>query len=170
MTDMMMARPQAPAPMLPATGRVPASAAFLRSHLLRTSWGKDVVGVPVAWSQRWVLDACEAELAWATADWKRISPDFNGLDHEAWQLAELDRLPHERAAAKVLNCRRHLVTPESEARKHWQFIRAGRNEAVPAFNRYLAEVRRLRPVFAEFIAEYRAAREAVDAVASTASA
>ncbi|CAN5197968.1 hypothetical protein BH10PSE6_BH10PSE6_38640 [soil metagenome] len=57
-----------------------------------------------------LVETCRAELAWSVADWIRLSG--TGANHDARydgpHPAEPHRLPHERAAATVLNVWGHL--------------------------------------------------------------
>ena len=54
-----------------------------------------------------LVETCRAELEWAVAEWRLLAgdPDYRGAGphpSEQW------RLPHERAAARVVNCHLHL--------------------------------------------------------------
>ena len=53
------------------------------------------------------MENCRAELEWAVAEWRRLAgdPDHRGPGPHP---AEDWRLPHERAAARVVNCHLHL--------------------------------------------------------------
>ncbi len=64
-------------------------------------------------SRRWLVETCRAELEWERADWRRLGGvDNDGLGahpSEAW------RLPHEVAAARLVNCHLHVAV---EAVRH----------------------------------------------------
>lgn len=88
-----------PAPLGPQ--RQPASAAFVARRLAAIAWH----GAPTA--RAWLVETCRAELEWAVAEWRRLAGDPDVLPSgphpsESW------RLPHERAAARVVNCHLHL--------------------------------------------------------------
>ncbi len=52
----------------------------------------------------WLAALCRAELAWAAHDWRMQNPDTDDGSGWSWGTppAELDRLPHEEAAAEIL--------------------------------------------------------------------
>jgi hypothetical protein len=90
-----------PSPALQAVRRKPAPPSFVARRLACIAWGR-------APSQRlWLVETCRAELEWAVAEWRLLAddPDDRGPGphpSEEW------RLPHERAAARVVNCHLHL--------------------------------------------------------------
>jgi hypothetical protein len=81
---------------MPLMHRRPADRAFLR---------RDVGPALEAGTRPWLIALCRAELAWAAHDWRRCNPDAD--DGSAWSWGapppELERLPHEAAAAGILN-------------------------------------------------------------------
>ena len=88
--------------------RRPASPIFLARRLAAIAW----FGPPPAPGSRpWLVETCRAELAWALADWRLLTgtveePAANrsGGPHPS----EAHRLPHEVAAARVVNCHLHV--------------------------------------------------------------
>ncbi len=93
-----------PSPASPARRR-PADPAFLARRLAAIAWFE-----PPSPRLR-LVETCRAELEWAVAEWRWLSsdPDDRGPGRnwgphpsEAW------RLPHEHAAARVVNCHLHL--------------------------------------------------------------
>jgi hypothetical protein len=90
---------------LPARQRRPADAAFIARRLAAIDWRE-----PPSPRAR-LVETCRAELEWAVAEWRWLASDpddrARGRDwgphpSESW------RLPHERAAARVVNCHLHL--------------------------------------------------------------
>ena len=103
----------------PAVATQPRQAAlpgFLARRLLR------MTTPPLPGTRAHLVETCRAELDWSVADWKRINPYWNGWDHEAADMAEAHRLPHERAAARLVNAHGHLDTIEHCARRVLQRI------------------------------------------------
>jgi hypothetical protein len=91
--------PSSPSP----ARRRPADPAFLARRLAAIAWYE-----PPS-PRLWLVETCRAELEWAVAEWRWLSsdPDDRGWGwgphpSEAW------RLPHEQAAARVVNCHLHL--------------------------------------------------------------
>jgi len=58
------------------------------------------------------VETCRAELEWAVAEWRLLAGDpDNGRSYDRVSgphPSEEGRLPHERAAARVVNCHLHL--------------------------------------------------------------
>jgi hypothetical protein len=58
------------------------------------------------------VETCRAELEWAVAEWRLLAGDPDSgrsYDrHSGPHPSEEGRLPHERAAARVVNCHLHL--------------------------------------------------------------
>jgi hypothetical protein len=116
------------------------------------------------------IEACRAELAWARGDVIFIAGELGlAIDPEsrdAIPLHELTRLPHERAAATVLNVWGHLQPIESRARDCRRCLnaqrRAGWTDRTAGSARdlrwHLAERRKLKPIFAAAVANYRRLR------------
>ena len=93
-----------PSPASPAR-RQPADAAFLARRLAAIAWLD-----PPSPRLR-LVEACRAELEWAVAEWRWLSSDPEEQDRgRGWgpHPSEAWRLPHERAAARVVNCHLHL--------------------------------------------------------------
>ena len=93
--------------------RFPASADFLARRLRAIGWR----GTPPREGSRgWLVARCRAELEWAEADWRRLGGDAIELPpprprpgrHAASHPAEQYRLPHEAAAARLVNCHLHV--------------------------------------------------------------
>ena len=83
--------------------RQPADPAFIARRLALVSW-------PAGRAPRlrdWLAEACRTELDWAETEWRRLSGE---RFHSAWgaHTAETWHLPHERAAARLLNCHYHV--------------------------------------------------------------
>ena len=90
-----------PSPAPQALRRQPAPPSFVARRLACIAWR----GAPR--SRAWLVETCRAELEWAVAEWRLLTgdPDHRGPGlhpSEEW------RLPHERAAARVVNCHLHL--------------------------------------------------------------
>jgi hypothetical protein len=114
-----------------------------------------------------VVEACRAELAWSQADVAAIAAGLKlPIDPDsrsAIPLHERTRLPHEHAAARVLNAWGHLHPLEARARACWTRLhrqrRAGWTDRAAGSARdlrwYLAERRRQKPLFAAAVAIYR---------------
>lgn len=169
-----------------ALNRQAALPGFLARSILRIDW---LDGVPDPWSLRWVIETCRAELAWSVANWRKLNPDWRGFDHEAVALSEPWRLPHERAAAKVLNAWGHVHLPTGEwhevkARLRAQLkAAADTRQSLPYRLQWLkrgadtrSELddcrdrrRKAWPALLEAIAEYRAARAEIDGLAKEAA-
>ena len=140
--------------------------------------------MPAPWSGRWVIVTCRAELAWAEAEWRQLDP-LTPVDRRAMgpHPAEAYRLPHEQAAARVLNAWDHLHPTTTLARnaksKLKLALKAGRDmtqgqayrdswaEGVVEMRAELAlyRNRRHRPLqdFIAAIAAYRAQRALIGA-------
>lgn len=88
--------------------RKPALPGFLARKLGAIDW---LGGVPDAWTLRWVIETCRAELDWSEADWRRMNRNWNGWSSEAYALAAPHQMPHEQAAARVLNAWAHVHVP-----------------------------------------------------------
>jgi hypothetical protein len=163
-----------------AVGRCPAPPGFLARRTIARRGASE---------RARLIEACRAELAWSVTDWIRFAG--TGANHDARydgpHPAEAHRLPHERAAATVLNVWGHLHPIECRihdlVRRPAGTLRAQRTAAAAdrysesqryAWARraeatlddlrwYLAERRKLMGRFAAAAAAYRAARSAVDA-------
>lgn len=135
-----------------------------------------------------LIETCRAELAWSVADWIRLSG--TGANHDARydgpHPAEAHRLPHERAAATVLNVWGHLHPIERSihdlTRRPTGTLRAQRQAAaadrytesqrydwarraeatLDDLRWYWAERRKLMGRFWVAAAEYRTARTVVE--------
>jgi hypothetical protein len=134
-----------------------------------------------------LIETCRAELAWSVADYIRLAG--TGANHDARydgpHPADPHRLPHERAAATVLNVWGHLHPIERSirdlTRRPTGTLRAQRQAAaadrysesqrydwarraestLDDLRWYLAERRKLARKFAMAATDYRAARAAV---------
>jgi hypothetical protein len=89
--------------------RRPALPAFLARRRLAIDWaGKP----PAEGSRWWLVETCRAELVWAEADWRRIAGDGIDPPRGGWpegpHPSEAWRLPHEVAAARLVNCHLHV--------------------------------------------------------------
>ncbi len=134
--------------------------------------------------RRTLVETCRAELDWSIADWKRITPRWRGFDHEAASESVPFRLPHEAAAARVLNCWGHLHPVEYRIRENLTLIRAQlkaadalssyseahradwaqRAERTRAYMRLiLTDRRKAAKAFFAAVAEYRRLRTEIDA-------
>jgi hypothetical protein len=89
--------------------RLPAPDDFLARRLEAIDWR----GAPPRDGSRWwLVETCRAELEWAEADWRRlggdaVEPSRPGR-YSGPHPAEACRLPHEEAAARLLNCHLHV--------------------------------------------------------------
>lgn len=81
--------------------RRPADPGFIARRLAAIAWCE-----PPSPRQR-LVETCRAELEWATAEWRWLADDPG---HSGWgpHPSENWRLPHEQAAARVVNCHLHL--------------------------------------------------------------
>ena len=128
-------------------------------------------------ARRRLVEACRGELAWAREDWLRIAGGL-GLpadprepfdDGFVWEAA---RLPHEQAAARLLNVWGHLHPIEHRLREGIARVRAQRAAGWDATATledvawYCRERRKLVPVFQDAAAEYRRQRAKVGWIVS----
>lgn len=118
---------------------------------------------------RSLIDTCRAELAAASCRY-RLATASRAWDHEIEQAAAAHRLPHEQAAAILLNVWGHLHPIEARAveianrlvlqrRAGWTSRADG---TLADLRRYLAARAELRRIFDAAAADYLAARAAVD--------
>ncbi|MFI5001062.1 MAG: hypothetical protein ACHQK9_14385 [Reyranellales bacterium] len=88
---------------MPCALRRPADRAFLERRLAAIDWFDKP---PTPGSRRHLVETCRAELEWSRADWRRLGGIDDRTDgphpSEAW------RLPHETAAARLVNAHLHL--------------------------------------------------------------
>jgi hypothetical protein len=132
-------------------------------------------------TRRRLVEACRGELAWAREDWFRIASElglpadphdrlgdgFNGSF--VWEAA---RLPHEQAAARLLNVWGHLHPVEHRLREAIGRVRARRAAGWDATATledvawYRRERRKLVRAFLEAASEYRRQRAKVGWIAS----
>lgn len=171
--------PDTLAVLTPAFGRCPAPPDFLAR--------KTIAGRRIT-DRGCLIEACRAELAWAVSDWIRLAG--TGANHDVRydgpHPAEAHRLPHERAAAAVLNVWGHLHPIECRihdlARRPTGTLRAQRTAAAAdrysepqryAWARraeatlddlrwYLTERRKHAGRFSVAVSDYRTARAAID--------
>jgi hypothetical protein len=144
-----------------ATFRRPALLGFLVRCSLAT---------PADTGLRITIEFCRAELKWSVADWKRLNPHFNGWDHEAGDQSERCRLPHEKAAAHVLNIWGHIVGPRVRIAELLSIAKDRKSrgddrlaDAMTDLSYYLAARRKAWALLIPAIKAYRAARAAIDA-------
>ena len=120
---------------------------------------------------RRLVETCRAELAWAREDWLEIAGRLgiavDGRDERwgapAW---EADRLPHEQAAARLLNVWGHLHPIEDRLRKSLRRLKAQRRArwgdhaaaTLGDLHWYRAERGRLWRAFLAAAADYRRQR------------
>ena len=119
--------------------------------------------------RRRLVEACRGELAWAREDWLRIAAE-TGLAadpherHDDAYVWEAARLPHEQAAARLLNVWGHLHPVEHRLREAIARVRARRAagwDTVATLEDvawYRGERRKLSRAFHEAAAEYRRQR------------
>jgi hypothetical protein len=185
--------PRAPATVIRA-GRAAALPGFLHRRILAEVGPHD--GLPAVGSLRWAVAICRAEIDWSVADWRRLDPldpgplDPGPLDpgprKDGWgsHPSETYRLPHEQAAAAVLNAASHLQPTSWRLRELKRRLRAQR---IAAADGALSEAHRLdwmeraedsalewralwalrhrqMAALARALTAYRSARAAVDAV------
>src|SRR5476651_1742760 len=85
--------------------RLPAPTDFLARRLDAIDWR----GAPPREGSRWwLVETCRAELEWAEADWRRLGGDAVEPSRSRPHPAEACRLPHEEAAARLVNCHLHV--------------------------------------------------------------
>lgn len=128
-------------------------------------------------ARRRLVEACRGELAWAREDWLRIAgqlglaadPRQRHDDAFVWEAA---RLPHELAAARLLNVWGHLHPVEHRLREAIARVRAQHAagwDASPTLEDvawYRRERRKLVQAFLEAAAEYRRQRTKVGWIVS----
>ncbi len=90
-----------PSPVPQALQRQPASPSFVARRLACIAWR----GAPSP--RLWLVETCRTELEWAVAEWRLLAGDPETESHGSHPSEEW-RLPHERAAARVVNCHLHL--------------------------------------------------------------
>lgn len=127
------------------------------------------------------IEACRAELEWAHVDVLSISAGLrlpiDADSPDAFPLHEASRLPHEHAAARVLNAWGHLHPVEWRLGVCWKRLRDQRrarqmNHAALTADDvrwYRAERRKLKPILAAAIAAYARLRTGLDAGGASAS-
>jgi hypothetical protein len=128
-------------------------------------------------TRRRLIEACRAELAWAREDWLRIAAHLGLADdprdrRDGGFIWEAARLPHEVAAARLLNVWGHLHPLEHRLREAIARVRAQRAagwDAAAALDDvawYRRERRKLVPAFLDAAAEYRRQRAKVGWIVS----
>src|SRR5471032_865851 len=98
-----------PSPAAQASQRQPAPPSYVARRLACIAWWRKPS------PRLWLVETCRAELEWAVAEWRQLAGDHpvdvGGRSYgrspgphpsEEW------RLPHERAAARVVNCHLHI--------------------------------------------------------------
>jgi hypothetical protein len=121
--------------------------------------------------RRRLVEACRAELAWAREDWAEVAGRLGiaiDADHgrrgpAAW---EADRLPHEQAAARLLNVWGHLHPVEHRLRASLSRLKAQRRArwdgraagTLEDLRWYRVQRARLWPAFLAAGADYRQQR------------
>lgn len=127
-----------------------------------------------------VIEACRAELDWSRADFTRMSRFFDSHveQYDGPHPEQAYRLPHEQAAARVLNCWGHVQPLEQRIREASVTLKAQRQAANDATqsNAYrnswavaaghtahglaamLKTLRHNYPIFLKAVRDYRAAR------------
>jgi hypothetical protein len=88
--------------------RLPAPSDFLARRRAAIDWKKWNRTPPLQGSCRWLVETCRAELDWAEIDWRRLGGEVVAAPGHGPHPAEAWRLPHERAAARLVNCHRHV--------------------------------------------------------------
>jgi hypothetical protein len=104
--------------VFPRGPRRPADRAFLARRLAAIDWrsysASLTAGPPAEGSRVWLVESCRAELEWAHADWRRLTGGAGDDDRRFGpHPSEIWRLPHEAAAARLLNCQQYLVGDNS---------------------------------------------------------
>ena len=132
---------------------------------------------PASPARRRLVEACRSELTWAREDWLRtagqlgLPADPHGRldDGFVWEAA---RLPHEHAAARLLNVWGHLHPVEHRLSEAIGRVRAQRaagwnvTATLEDVAWYLRERRKLVRAFLEAAAEYRRQRAKVGWIVS----
>jgi hypothetical protein len=150
------------------TGRKPA----LRGFIVRRIFA---AGAKTA--RHTVIEAARAELAWSEADWARMTGHSRLHDYrEGPHPAETYRLPHEWAAARVLNAWSHLHPVEHRIHANVAVLRSQIKTAamIPSWGkraestretlrRLVADRRRLAAAFFAETANYRHLRAGLEA-------
>lgn len=105
--------------------RSPADPAFIARRLAAIAWYERPT------PRLRLVETCRAELEWAAAEWRRFAGD---PDDRGWgpHPSEPWRLPHERAAARVVNCHLHLDVARSRLRALLPKLRCQRAAALRA--------------------------------------
>ncbi len=141
----------------------------LLSHRLPAPTGCLIDRTPGLGARRRLVDACRTELAWAREDWLRIAaslglaadPHARRDDGLVWEAV---RLPHEVAAARLLNVWGHLHPMEYRLRAAIVRAKARRAAGWDATATledvawYRRERRKLAQAFHQAASEYRRQR------------
>ena len=148
----------------------------LLAHRLPAPSQRLIDTTPGLGGRRRLVEACRGELAWAREDWLRIASHLGLADprerHDDALVWEAARLPHEQAAARLLNVWGHLHPVEYRLREAIARARAQRAAGWDAAATlddiawYRRERRKLLRTFLEAAAEYRGQRAKVGWVVS----
>ena len=163
--------------------RQPAPLSFLARRVAAIAW----LEPPRPGARRWLVETCRAELEWERADWRRL----DGAEHDGsgTHPCEACRLPHEVAAARLVNCHLHVdgaawllrklddrLTHQERAATDARQSEDYRARWAETFTRTKAEVlatrRRLRLALRAFrsaASHYRQLRAAIDAALALAA-
>ena len=149
----------------------------LLSHRLPAPSQRLIDRTPGLGARRRLVEACRAELVWAREDWLRIAASL-GLaadpreSRDGGLLWEAARLPHELAAARLLNVWGHLHPIEHRLRETIARVKARRAAGwdtaatLEDVAWYRRERRKLVQAFLETAAEYRRQRAKVGWIVS----
>jgi hypothetical protein len=149
----------------------------LLTHRLPAPSQRLIDRTPGLGDRRRLVEACRGEIAWAREDWLRIAgqlglaadPRDRRDDGFVWEAA---RLPHEHAAARLLNVWGHLHPLEYRLREAIARVRAQRAASWNAAATledvawYCQERRKLLRAFLEAAADYRRQRAKVGWIVS----
>lgn len=125
--------------------RRPASAGFLERRRAAVDWEMWGRARPGEGSRSWLVETCRAELEWVEAEWRRLGGDPFAASRHHPHPAEALRLPHEQAAARLVNCHLHVDAAEAGLRDACRRLRVQRRAAADASQgtRYRADWTRI---------------------------
>lgn len=110
--------------------RRPAPAEFLRRRRAAVGWGAwRLEAPPGEGSRAWLVETCRAELEWVEAEWRRLGGDPFAVSRHRPHPSEALRLPHEQAAARLVNCHLHVDAAGWGLREACRRLRAQRRAA-----------------------------------------
>ncbi len=114
--------------------RRPAPPDFLERRRAVVDWNRWGCATPGEGSRGWLVETCRAELEWVEAEWRRLGGDPFEVSRDRQHPdgphpSEALRLPHEQAAARLVNCHLHADGAERQIRDAIRRLKAQRKAA-----------------------------------------